>query len=195
MLLNLANHLTKGEELESGWYFRNKSGEIINTGHFQLNHNLDDLSPIDRELTKWKLYAYDNGDFKYLPGSYMMSGRDCWWGKCAFCSWTTLFPGRHYRERSAKKALDEVGKLIDLGVKEIMEDSGSLPIGDWLKEFCEGMINKGYNKIPMATRNIKIIKTQNVIFIIYPVPRVDFLYVRCLLRSGFLSVCSYFVIS
>jgi len=189
MLLNLANHLTKEEKLEPGWYYRSykvesykvksrkskevenpnpslsqlsnfktfKLSTIINTGHFQLNHNLDDLPPIDRELTRWKLYAYDNGDFKYLPGSYLMSGRDCWWGKCTFCSWNnTLFPEKCYRVRSPQKILDEVGILINLGVREIMEDSGTLPIGDWLKEFCYGMIERGYNKKVSLGCNMRI---------------------------------------
>ena len=172
MLLNLANHLTKGEPLEPGWYFKkskiknqnaklqfkiqNLENEIVSTGHFQLNHDLNSLPIIDRELTKWKLYAYKNGNFKYTPGTYMMSGRDCWWGRCSFCSWTTLFPGNSFRTRSAKLALDEVGYLIDLGVKEIMEDSGSLPIGDWLKEFCIGMIERGYNKKVVLSCNMRI---------------------------------------
>ena len=43
--------------------------------------------------------------------------------------------------------LDEIGILIEkYHVKEIMDDSGSFPIGPWLKEFCEGMIERGYNK-------------------------------------------------
>jgi len=86
----------------------------------------------------------------------MMSGRDCWWGKCTFCSWTTLFPGNKFRVRSAKLALDEVGQLIDLGVKEIMEDSGSLPIGDWLREFCHGMIERGYYKKVVMSCNMRV---------------------------------------
>lgn len=86
----------------------------------------------------------------------MMSGRDCWWGRCTFCSWTTLFPGGNFRTRSAKLALDEVGHLIDLGVKEIMEDSGSLPIGAWLQEFCSGMIERGYHKKVTMSCNMRI---------------------------------------
>jgi len=156
MLLNLAHHLEGGEPLEPGWWFREK-GELKNTGPFQLNHNLDKLPMIDRQLTKWKLYAYKNGNFKYLPGSYLMSARDCWWAKCTFCSWNkTLFPRDFYRLRSVKKALDEVGHLIDLGVKEIMEDSGTLPIGDWLKEFCQGLIERGYNKKVRISCNLRI---------------------------------------
>ena len=162
MLLNLANHLTRGEKLCSGWYFRNKDDKIENTGQFQLNRNLDELPMIDRELAKWKLYAYKNGNFKHTPGSYVMNGRDCWWGKCTFCSWTTLFPGNKFRVRSAEKALDEVGHLIDLGVKEIMEDSGSLPIGKWLEEFCEGMIKRRYNEKVVMSCNMRINGIKNL---------------------------------
>lgn len=85
MLLNLANHLTKNTKLEPGFWYR-KNNKITNSGPFALkHHNLDDLPIIDRKLTNWKLYAYNNSNYKYTPGSYIMSGRDCWWGKCTFC--------------------------------------------------------------------------------------------------------------
>lgn len=157
MLLNLANHITKGEALEGGFWYRDKNGEITNSGLSDLSkHDLNTLPLIYRQLTKWNLYAYKNGNFKYTPGAYMMSGRDCWWGRCAFCSWTTLFPGKNFRTQSPEKALAEVENLIKLGVKEIMEDSGSLPVGNWLKEFCEGMITKGYNKKVTMSCNMRI---------------------------------------
>jgi len=156
-LLSLVNHLNKGDNLEAGFWFRKANGEITNTGQPDVSkHNLDDLPLLNRELTNWKLYAYKNGNFKYTPGAYMMSGRDCWWGKCAFCSWTTLFPGNKFRKISAQKALEEVNALIKLGVKEIMDDSGTFPVGDWLKEFCEGMIERGYNKKVAMSCNMRI---------------------------------------
>jgi anaerobic magnesium-protoporphyrin IX monomethyl ester cyclase len=117
---------------------------------------LDELPMIDRNLTQWKLYAYKNGNFKYTPGSYVMNARDCWWGACAFCSWTTMFPGKRYRLRSADKALDEIGTLIRLGVKEIMEDSGTLPVGKWLEDFCRGMIERGYSKKVRVSCNLRL---------------------------------------
>lgn len=156
ILLNLADYLSGKEELGGGVWYRD-NGEIKNSGQYDLhNHSLDELPMIDRELTKWQLYAYKNGNFKYTPGSYMMSARDCWWGRCTFCSWTTLFPGKNFRVRSVEKALDEVGHLISLGVKEIMEDSGSLPIGKWLEDFCQGMINRGYNQKVTLSCNMRI---------------------------------------
>jgi radical SAM superfamily enzyme YgiQ (UPF0313 family) len=85
-----------------------------------------------------------------------MSARDCWWGKCAFCAWTIFFPGEKFRTMSAEKALDEVGNLIKLGAREIMEDSGTLPLGAWLQEFCQGMTERGYNKKVTISCNMRI---------------------------------------
>jgi radical SAM superfamily enzyme YgiQ (UPF0313 family) len=124
---------------------------IINGGHYDLllldyisgkknNLTLKDLPPIDRKLTQWQLYAYNNTNFKYRPGAYTMFGRDCWWGRCSFCSWTTLFPGKCYQTITPKQAFREVKNLIKLGVKEIFDDSGTFPVGEWLKEFCNLII-------------------------------------------------------
>ena len=49
--------------------------------------------------------------------------------------------------RSPEHVLDEIGVLIEkYHIKEIMDDTGTFPVGEWLKEFCEGMIARGYNK-------------------------------------------------
>ena len=36
---------------------------------------------IERNQTRWWLYGYKNGNFKYLPGTYVMSAMDCWYHK------------------------------------------------------------------------------------------------------------------
>ncbi len=113
----------------------------------QKNFNLNSLPIIDRDLTKWQLYAYNNTNYKYKPGSYIMSGRDCWWGKCKFCSWCTLFPIKNFRHFSVQHTIKEIENLTyNFGVKEIFDDSGTLPVGPWLKELCQELINKGLNK-------------------------------------------------
>jgi len=150
-LLNIANHLSKKEKLESGiWYredIRNLKLDIRSSGNFKLNHSLDELPIIDRDLTKWNLYSHKNSNFFRAPGAYTMFGRDCWWGKCSFCAWTNLFPGRRFRVMSVKKAISEIENLVEnYGVKEIMDDSGTFPVGDWLREFCEEIIKRGYQK-------------------------------------------------
>lgn len=109
-------------------------------------HDLSTLPYIDRELTNWQLYAFRNGNFKYLPGTYTMAGRDCWWGKCDFCSWAALYPGKTYRTFPVERQLDEIGNLIgSYRIKEIFDDSGCFPRGRWLEEFCQGVIDRGYH--------------------------------------------------
>ena len=110
-----------------------------------LRHDLKDAPWIDRELVHWELYAHRNGNFKRTPGTYIMSGRDCWHGKCTFCSWTTLYP--KYRTRDPMDVVDEIEMLVGkYGVKEIMDDSGSFPVGPWLTAFCNEMIRRGLNR-------------------------------------------------
>jgi len=150
-LLSIADYLSKGKKLDPGIWYRKKIHNtkyiIQNTGKFVLSHSLDELPIIDRDLTKWKLYAYKNSNFYRAPGAYTMFGRDCWWGRCTFCSWTTLFPGQKFRVMSVKKAIEEVENLVEnYQVKEIMDDSGTFPVGDWLREFCRELIKRGYNK-------------------------------------------------
>ena len=131
-------------KLEPGIFWR-EDGAVRNSGAFKLNHDLKTLPWIDRDLTHWRLYSEKNGNFRRTPGTYIMSGRDCWHGKCTFCSWTTLYPT--YRAREPREVVDEIGQLIErYGVREIMDDTGSLPAGAWLKTFCEEMIARGYNK-------------------------------------------------
>lgn len=146
MMLNLVSHLFKKTKLEPGFWYRSKN-KIKNTGAFALkHHNLDSMPIIDRQLTKWKLYGYNNTNFKYKPGAYIMSGRDCWWGKCTFCSWTTTHPGNTFRTFSVKHTIKEIEYLVKLGVKEIFDDAGTLPIGPWLNDFCHELIKRGLNK-------------------------------------------------
>ena len=144
LLLELVNWLVKKtKKIPKGIYYRKKS-EIINSGKFQLEHNLDELPFIDRELTKWELYQKEY-NLIGRPFFYIMSGRDCWWGKCKFCAWPTLFP--KFRVRSVENVLEEIGMLIKkYNVKEIFDDSGTLMTGKWLKDLCNGLIKRGYNK-------------------------------------------------
>lgn len=112
---------------------------------FALKDDISSLPWIDRDLVNWKLYSKKNGNFRRTPGTYIMAGRDCWHAKCTFCSWTTLYP--RYRVRKVADVVDEIEFLVDkYGIKEIMDDSGSFPVGAWLVEFCNEMISRGLNK-------------------------------------------------
>lgn len=151
MLASIVGHLTSGAVLEPGIWYR--EGESVrNTGPFQLDHDLNELPMIDRDLTSWQLYGEPL--YKREPFTYTMVGRDCPWAKCTFCSWTTLFP--RFRTRTTESLLDEIGMLIErYGVREIFDDTGTFPSGAWLERFCRGMIERGYNhkiKISMNFR-------------------------------------------
>ncbi len=141
-------------ELEPGIYYRDGQGKICNTGRFRLSHDLNLLPRIDRDLTKWRLYSEKNGNYSRLPGTYTMAARDCWYHKCTFCSWTTLY--NEYHMRTPESLLDEIGVLIEeYGVKEIMDDSGAFPVGEWLHTFCQGMIDRGYNRRVVMDCNMR----------------------------------------
>ncbi len=144
------------QELGPGFCFRS-NGKIISTGKYFPRRSLDELPYIDRELTQYRLYAYKNGNFKYRPGTYQMAGRDCWWGACSFCSWTTMYPGKNYRTVSPARHLDEIEMLIDnYGIKEIFDDAGCFPRGSWLKEFCQGFLDRGLHKKVTMGCNMRI---------------------------------------
>ncbi len=156
--LELAEYLSgKREKVPSGFYFQ-KEGKIAYSGHSVESFELDNLPFIDLNLTKWRLYSELNGNYKYRPGIHTMFGRDCWYrngGGCTFCSWTVLYP--KFSLISVDRALDEVGYLIDnYGVKEIFDDTGTFPPGDWLKKFNEGMVERGYNKEVKIGCNMRV---------------------------------------
>jgi radical SAM superfamily enzyme YgiQ (UPF0313 family) len=150
-LLALADHIDSGKDMPPGIYYW-EDGTVRNTGCFETKSRLGGVPFIDRKLTQWELYAYKNGNFKHTPGTYTMFGRDCWWrkgGGCTFCSWTTIFP--KFGVTTVERALDEVGELIALGVREIFDDTGTFPRGVWLEKFCKGLIERGYSdKVTMG---------------------------------------------
>ncbi|MCQ2388706.1 MAG: B12-binding domain-containing radical SAM protein [Kiritimatiellae bacterium] len=144
LLKNLVESRGDAAAFEPGIWHR-ADGKVSNTGPFKLDHDLNAAPWIDRDLVNWKLYACKNGNFKRTPGTYVMSGRDCWHAKCTFCSWTTLYPT--YRTRDPIDVVDEIEMLVEkYGIKELMDDSGSLPVGKWLDSFCHEIIRRGLQK-------------------------------------------------
>jgi radical SAM superfamily enzyme YgiQ (UPF0313 family) len=157
ILADLVDHLDGRPVALPAGVWRREGGEIVDGGMGSLAHNLDELPYIDRELIRWKRYAYKNGNFKYTPGAYVMAGRDCWWGRCTFCSWTTLFPGATYRTVSPARHVAEIERLVkDYGIREIFDDSGCFPRGAWLEEFCNLLIAKGLHKKVVLGCNMRV---------------------------------------
>ena len=168
-LLNLANHLDHGEDLGGGVYWRHDETRIANSGVEPAPPVVVDVRPhIDRELVKWRLYAYRNGNF-LKTGTYGWatgsSSADCWWrrrvpggprrggGGCTFCSWTSMLPT--WSVRPVDDYLDELEHLVDIGVEEVFDDTGTFPVGRWLHDFCRGFQERGLHKVLMMGCNMR----------------------------------------
>ncbi|MFC1621907.1 B12-binding domain-containing radical SAM protein [Patescibacteria group bacterium] len=158
LLVEFLDALEKKKELPAGVWYKSQGNKVLNTGPAKLNHKLDELPFVDRDLTKWELYAYENGNYKFTPATYMYSGRDCWWNRCTFCVWDhTLNPQGSYRRFSPERLLAEVKHVVDkYGVKEIFDDAGTLFVGPPLKKFCELLIESGYNKKVVYSCNMRL---------------------------------------
>ena len=167
-MANLANHIERGDDLGGGVFWR-EGGEIKNSGEDPNPPVPLDVRPhIDRELVRWRLYAYRNGNF-LKTGTYGWatgtSDGDCWWrrrvpggptrggGGCTFCSWASLLPT--WSVRPVEDYLDELEHLVDLGVEEVFDDTGTFPTGRWLHRFCEGYRARGLPKVLMMGCNMR----------------------------------------
>ncbi|UCD57562.1 MAG: radical SAM protein, partial [Candidatus Hydrogenedentota bacterium] len=150
-LLAVAKRIRDGGELPGGIWYR-ENGEIRDTGQFDLKADLNNLPFVNRRLTKAHLYGEKWKKRKRF--FYTMAGRDCQWHKCTFCAWTTIYPT--FRARSPEHLLDEIGMLIDThGAQEIFDDTGTFPTGNWLRKFCRGMIERGYNRRILFSANMR----------------------------------------
>ncbi len=168
-ILNLANFLGNREDLSSGVFWRHDNNEIVNSGVNPDPPVVVEVRPhIDRELVRWELYAYRNGNF-LKKGTYGWAtgstGADCWWrrkipggprhggGGCTFCSWTSMLPT--WSVRPVDDYLDELEHLVELGVEEVFDDTGTFPVGRWLTDFCTGFHERGLHKVLMMGCNMR----------------------------------------
>jgi anaerobic magnesium-protoporphyrin IX monomethyl ester cyclase len=140
---NLVNHLEKGDALAGGIWYRNDDGTYGDTGPYKNLGDLNALPYIDRDLTHAHLY-FEKWK-KRLPFLWTMAGRDCPYGKCTFCSWTVTYPS--FRTQSPKRLADEMEFMIErYGAREIFDDTGALPTGNWLTRLCNEMIDRRINE-------------------------------------------------
>ncbi len=129
-----------------GLVIRRDEKDYLDTGNFKQIEPLD-LSPdVDRDLVRWKDYAYENGNYLTVPGTYATSViRDCMFGKCTFCRYNG--PDLTFSMRSVEKSLDEYQRLVeDYGVREIFDDSGVWYRGAEARQFAKGIIDRGLHK-------------------------------------------------
>lgn len=153
--MELLNAIEFDTPIPYGVWYRNK-GKVIDNGRYIFKSTLDNCPVIDRVLTKNDNYQKEF-NLKGRPLAYIMSGRDCWWGKCTFCVWDhALYPRGTFKGRSPQHVLEEVKYLVDnQGVREIFDDCGTITVGSWLEKFCKLMIESGYNKKVMYSCNMR----------------------------------------
>lgn len=142
-LESLVNHLERGAALDDGFYYRTDDGGHATTGAYKGKRDLESLPFTDRDLTNAHLY-FEKWK-KRLPFLWTMAGRDCPYGKCTFCSWTVTYP--RFNTVSPEHLCDEMELLIERhGAKEIFDDTGALPTGNWLIRLCNEMIDRRINE-------------------------------------------------
>lgn len=126
--------------------YKDSKNQIINNRSFKKIENVSKSSIIDRNLVKWKNYAYENGNFLQTPGTYATSViRDCTFGKCTFCRYNG--PELSFSIMNIKKSVDEYENLVrNFGVKEIFDDSGVWYRGKDAKEFAKEIISRNLHK-------------------------------------------------
>lgn len=168
-----ATHLrNKGHEVVWGWKsetedylgctFINPDGSkevLVRTilSDSQIDVPFDQLPYPDRQFTdalnpRWQSY----GNYKFHPATHMMASNLCWYGKCTFCIDTAKLQGGEKRGiRSVDHVMGEIDDLIASGYREVFDDSGTFPVGDWLDEFCFKMRQKGRHKKIKVGCNMK----------------------------------------
>jgi len=143
-----------------------RADDILIMNDFQIDVPFDQLPFPDREFTdakhpRWQSY----GNYKLHPATHYMSSNLCWWGKCTFCIDTAkLEAGEKRGVRPVDHVLEEIDDCIRLGFREMFDDAGTIPIGDWLEELCKKMIESGRNKKIMLGCNLKPISKKVVPF-------------------------------
>ena len=89
----------------------------------------------DRVFTRAK--EYDSGNYKYRPGTHIMSASGCWWGKCSFC----VENEQKYEVRPVEDVISEIEECKSLGFKYCFDDSATFPDSEWNYEFCKQVVN------------------------------------------------------
>ncbi len=136
-LRRLVSHLEGQAELGPGFVTRSADGEPVSTGAPVQEGDLESLPFMDRHLTNAHLY-FEKWKLR-LPFMWTMAGRDCPYGRCTFCSWTVTYP--KFRTVSPERLAEEMSFLVrEHGARNIFDDTGALPTGNWLIRLCDEMI-------------------------------------------------------
>lgn len=122
-----------------------KDGIILNNEPQELIENLDEIPFPNRDKILFDNY-YDYFIFAMRkPYATLITSRGCPY-KCSFCASPSLWGGK-YRSRSVKNVLLEIDYLVQkYKVKYITFEDDIFGLDqEWLKEFCNTLIERKYN--------------------------------------------------
>ncbi len=156
-------------------YLRDRGNDVIwlgeDDGSFdriiesddQIEVDFDKLPIPDRIWTNSMNPRYTSyGNYRYRPGTHYLSSNLCWWaGKkgCTFCvDSKKIIDGEPRKIRPVNHVISEIEDCVRIGHRECFDDAGTIPIGDWLENFCHAMIKSGLNKRVHLGCNLKPIK-------------------------------------
>jgi radical SAM superfamily enzyme YgiQ (UPF0313 family) len=106
----------------------------------------------DRIFTKALDKKYQEyGNYLLTPATHMQVANGCWHGKCTFCvERKNTYEVRHWMD-----CLKEIAECKRLGFKEIFDDSGTFPDGNWVHKFCINKRRDGLHDVVMGC-NLRI---------------------------------------
>jgi len=156
-------------------YLRNQGHEVVwfgkDDGKFdriiesdeQIDVEFDKLPLPDRRLTNSMNPKYlSYGNYKMSRGTHYLSSNLCWWAGergCIFCHDSSrIIEGEPRRVRSVQHVINEIEDCVRLTHNEAFDDAGTIPINEWLHDFCNQMIKSGLNKKIVLGCNLKPIK-------------------------------------
>lgn len=117
----------------------------------------------DRNFTNSMNSKYlSYGNYKYSKGTHFLSSNLCWWAGakgCVFCvDSKRIMDGEHRGIRTTDHVMAEIEDCVRIGHNEAFDDAGTIPINEWLNDFCHKMIKSGLNKKIVLGCNLKPIK-------------------------------------
>jgi len=156
-------------------YLRNQGHEVVWLGEddgkfdkviesdLQIDVEFDKLPLPDRVFTNSMNPKYlSYGNYRMSRGTHYLSSNLCWWAGekgCIFCRDSKqIIDGEPRKVRSIQHVINELEDCVKLGHNEAFDDAGTIPINDWLHEFCNAMIKTGLNKRILLGANLKPIK-------------------------------------
>ncbi len=106
---------------------------------------LDSFGFPDRTLPEFRKYDSCASAGIWESTAFITASRGCPYS-CTFCI-STVIHGKAWRARSVESVLDEVGNCIRAGYCHIQFDDDVFGFSEkWFRDFCKGMIGKGYSK-------------------------------------------------